>query len=179
MKRIIERELDAWRVQAVRKPLLLQGARQVGKTYLLEAFGARRFKQCHYVNFEEHESFIPVFAGDLSPKRIIQDLSLQLNSPINLQEDLLILDEVQQCPRALTSLKYFAERMPELAVCAAGSLLGVHLAECSFPVGKVDELYMFPLTFEEFLLAGPNTMLYEAFATIDGVTPLSETLHAK
>ena len=179
MKRTIARDLDAWRVQATRKPLLLQGARQVGKTFSLEDFAAQHFKQCHYVNFEEHESFIPTFAGDLSPKRIIQDLSLQLNSPINLQEDLLILDEVQQYPRALTSLKYFAERMPELAVCAAGSLLGVHLAECSFPVGKVDELHMYPLTFEEFLLAGPNTMLYEAFATIDGGTPLSEALHAK
>ena len=110
----------------------------MGKTYSLQAFGESCFPKCHYVNFEEQEAFISLFADDLSPHRIIQDLALLLNESINLKEDLLILDEVQQCPRALTSLKYFAEKMPELAVCAAGSLLGVHLGESSFPVGKVD-----------------------------------------
>lgn len=179
MKRLIAERLDVWQERGGRKPLLLQGTRQVGKTYSLKDFGSRHFRKFHYLNFEEHESFIPVFSGDLSPQRIIQDLALLRNEPIDLKEDLLILDEVQQCPRALTSLKYFAEDMPELAVCAAGSLLGVHLGESSFPVGKVDELHMFPLTFEEFLWAGPNVMLSEAFAAIDSMTPPSEALHAK
>lgn len=179
MKRTIAKELEAWRTRSGRKPLLLQGTRQVGKTYSLQEFGDTCFSKCHYINFEEQEAFISVFAADLNPNRIIQDLALLLNNHINLREDLLVLDELQQCPRALTSLKYFAEKMPELAVCAAGSLLGVHLGESSFPVGKVDELHMFPLTFEEFLMAGPNTMLYKAFKAIDDLIPLSDTLHAK
>lgn len=179
MQRLISRELDAWRTRSGRKPLLLQGTRQVGKTYSLQKFGRTCFPKYHYINFEEQEEFTAVFAADLNPRRIIQDLSLLLNEPINLQEDLLVLDELQQCPRALTSLKYFAERMPELALCAAGSLLGVHLGESPFPVGKVDELHMPPLTFEEFLLAGPNSILYEAYKAIDDLEPLSDVLHAK
>ena len=178
MKRLMTAELEAWQERQGRKPLLLQGTRQVGKTYSLKAFGRRCFRACHYINFEERESFTPAFAGDLSPENIVQELALLLNAPINIKEDLLVLDEVQQCPRALTSLKYFAEEMPELAVCAAGSLLGVHLGECSFPVGKVDEVHMYPMTFEEFLLAGPNTMLYEAFAAVSSTESLPETLHA-
>ncbi|MBT3295171.1 MAG: ATP-binding protein [Verrucomicrobia bacterium] len=178
MKRTISVDLEAWRERQGRKPLLLQGARQVGKTYSLKAFGSRHFRNFHYVNFEERESFIPAFKGDLTPREIIQELSLLLNAPINPEEDLLVLDEIQQCPRALTSLKYFAEDMPELAVCAAGSLLGVHLGECSFPVGKIDEIHMVPMTFEEFLLAGANRLLYESFEAINSTAPLSETLHA-
>lgn len=179
MKRIITSKLDEWRTKRNRKPLLLQGTRQVGKTYSLQKFGEDFFSKYHYVNFEEREQFISVFASDLNPQRIIQDLSLELNQSINLQNDFLILDEVQQCPRALTSLKYFAENMPELAICAAGSLLGVHLGESSFPVGKVDELHMFPLTFEEFLWNGPNIILYEIFKSVDEETVFTETLHAK
>ncbi len=179
MKRIIAKELDAWRLRHNRKPLLLHGTRQVGKTYSLQEFGKEKFRKYHYVNFEETENFITLFANDLQPKRIIQDLELLLNEPINIDLDLLILDEVQQCPRALTSLKYFAEKMPELALCAAGSLLGVHLGEGSFPVGKIEELHMPPLTFEEFLCAGPNTMLHDAFNSITESGSISDTLHEK
>ena len=179
MKRIASGQLDVWRTKNGRKPLLLQGARQVGKTYSLQEFGRNSFLRHHYINFEEQERFAAVFGGDLNPDRVVQDLSLLLNTPIDRQADLLIFDEIQQCPRALTSLKYFAERMPELAVCAAGSLLGVHLGESSFPVGKVDELRMGPLTFAEFILAGGNPMLHGAFAAIHELMPLSEALHAK
>jgi len=179
MKRLIRNDFEAWRESRTRKPLLVQGARQVGKTYAIREFGQTAFTRCHYINFEEQAQFVPVFDGDLSPVRIVQDLALILNTPIERQADLLFFDEIQQCPRALTSLKYFAERMPEMAVCAAGSLLGVHLGESSFPVGKVDELRMHPMTFEEFLLAGANPMLHEAFASIRALAPLSETLHAK
>jgi predicted AAA+ superfamily ATPase len=177
MKRKIWAELVAWKDSAERKPLLLQGARQVGKTFILKAFGKAHFQRVHYVNFEENASFIPVFAGDLNPTGILRDLSLSFEAPIDRCADLLILDEIQQCPRALTSLKYFAEAMPELAVCAAGSLLGVHLGECSFPVGKVDELRMHPLTFGEFLEAGDKPVLAEAFGGIRELAPLSPALH--
>jgi len=179
MKRNIHACLDRWRTSQGRKPLLLQGARQVGKTYSLREFAKTGFPRFHYINFEEQPSFVPVFAGDLTPDRIIQDLALLLNTPIDRQADLLILDEIQACPRALTSLKYFAEKMPELAVCAAGSLLGVHLGESPFPVGKVDELHLYPLTFDEFLMAGGTPVLHEAYAGIQRLTPLSVALHAK
>lgn len=179
MKRLIRADFEAWRTKNTRKPLLVQGARQVGKTYTIREFGQTAFPRCHYINFEEQAQFVPVFDGDLSPARIVQDLALILNMPIERQTDLLFFDEIQQCPRALTSLKYFAERMPEMAVCAAGSLLGVHLGESSFPVGKVDELRMHPMTFEEFLLAGGNPMLHAAFTSIQALVPLSEALHAK
>lgn len=179
MKRRIHSSLEAWRTKSSRKPLLLQGARQVGKTYSLKEFGTGGFRKYHYINFEEQGQFASVFAGDLSPARVVQDLALLLNTPIDRQADLLIFDEIQQCPRALTSLKYFAEQMPELAVCAAGSLLGVHLGESPFPVGKVDELRMVPLTFEEFLMAGGNSVLHEAFAAIHELAPLSAALHAR
>jgi len=179
MKRLIAKQLDAWKKQALRKPLLLQGTRQVGKTFTLKEFGQLSFPAVHYLNFEEQMSFSSAFSGDLDPIHILHDIALQRGLPINRGSDLLILDEIQQCPRALTSLKYFAEQMPELAVCAAGSLLGVHLGESSFPVGKVDELWMRPLTFEEFLMAGGNSTLTEAFAAIQDLAPLSEALHAK
>ena len=179
MKRSVFNVLEAWQQSGGRKPLLLQGARQVGKTTILKAFGQARFKRVHYVNFEENASFTPAFSADLNPASILRDLSLLLGAQIGRPTDLLILDEIQQCPRALTSLKYFAEEMPELAVCAAGSLLGVHLGECSFPVGKVDELRMYPLTFDEFLAAGGNTPLQEAFADVKELAPLSPVLHQR
>jgi predicted AAA+ superfamily ATPase len=179
MKRFMSDHLHVWKLRKNRKPLLLHGARQVGKTYSLKDFGKTRFPRYHYINFEEQPRFISVFDRDLDPARIIQDIALILGAPVDRQTDLLIFDEIQQCPLALTSLKYFAETMPELAVCAAGSLLGVHLGESSFPVGKVDELHMAPMTFEEFIMAGDNPMLHSAFRTIDKLSPLSDTVHMK
>jgi len=178
MKRTIDGKLDVWRRKPDRKPLLLQGARQVGKTFSLHEFGRAQFPRYHYINFEEKAQFSRLFDGDLDPFRIVQDLAILQNAPVNRGTDLLVLDEIQQCPRVLTSLKYFSEKMPELAVCAAGSLLGVHYGEGSFPVGKVDELRMAPLTFEEFLMAGGNAMLHDAFAAIREIAPLSAALHA-
>ncbi len=179
MKRNILEKLDAWKMSKARKPLLLQGARQVGKTYILKEFGQTRFERVHYINFEQDNRFNAAFAGKLVPESIVSDLSLLLETPIHVMTDLLILDEIQQCPRALTSLKYFAEGMPNLAVCAAGSLLGVHLGECSFPVGKIDELHMFPMTFEEFLQAEAEGMLSEAFGAIRDLSPLTPVLHQR
>lgn len=143
--------LLAWKIRPNRKPLLLGGTRQVGKTWLLKEFGARAFPRVHYVNLEEQGSLCSVFEGDLNPGRILRELEFALDSRIDPETDLLLLDEVQECPRALTSLKYFAESLPALSLCAAGSLPGLMLSHGSFPVGKVDLLTLHPLSFQEFL----------------------------
>jgi len=153
MKRHLLRNLIQWKQQKIRKPLILKGVRQTGKTYLLNQFGQSEFKACHYLNFERNQKAAALFKEDYDAKRILQDLSFLLNTSIDLQNDLVIFDEIQACPAALTSLKYFAEQLPELAICSAGSLLGLHLGETSFPVGKVDFLDMKPMCFAEFLEA--------------------------
>ncbi len=145
-------QLQAWKVKPGRKPLILKGVRQTGKTYLLEQFAREGFKRYHYLNCEKQESVRAVFERDLEPTRIIEDLRFLLKAPININEDLVIFDEIQACPKALTSLKYFCEELPELALCSAGSLLGLHLNEGSYPVGKVDMLHLHPMTFSEFLM---------------------------
>ncbi len=179
MKRKVLDHLLSWHCRKGRKPLLLQGARQVGKTYSLKEFGKANFQRVHYINFEESPSFIRVFEGDLAPSGILRDLSLAFETRIEPNRDLLILDEIQQCPRALTSLKYFAESMPDLAVCAAGSLLGVHLGHTAYPVGKVDGLHMHPMTFGEFLASNENPTLADAFGMIRDLAPLPPMLHQR
>jgi len=179
MKRTILERLRAWQKSRHRQPLLLQGPRQVGKTHSLKEFGASCFAGCHYVNFEEDERLGTAFGGGLDPKTILQNLSLGLNRTIAPATDLLILDEIQQCPRALTSLKYFAEDLPGLAICAAGSLLGVHLGECSFPVGKVDLCRMYPLSFEEFLMALEELPLLDGWRSLSAASAVSEVLHER
>ena len=134
--------------------MVLWGVRQCGKTYILEKFGKQEFQQTHYINFEqETESLNKIFAKDLKPKRIIEELSFYIKCNIDIEHDLVIFDEIQDCPRALTSLKYFCEQMPELALCCAGSLLGLQLNAASFPVGKVDIIHMHSMSFVEFLMA--------------------------
>ena len=151
MKRTINKNLLVWKNSKDRKPLILRGARQVGKTYTLQEFGKTEFPCCHYVNFEKDEQVIALFEDDLSPARIINELQFYLDASIDTARDLIIFDEIQRCPRALTALKYFREQMPEMALCSAGSLLGVTLANDSFPVGKVGFLDLYPLSFDEFL----------------------------
>lgn len=145
------KQLLAWRQNKNRKPLILKGVRQTGKSYLLEQFGRENFQQYHIINFEKQISAYQIFEDDLEPKRIIADLSFYLKSVIDIKKDLLVFDEIQACPKALTSLKYFCEELPELALCGAGSLLGLHLNEGSYPVGKVDMLHLYPMNFSEFL----------------------------
>lgn len=152
MDRALYKELLQWKGSQPRKPLLLKGARQVGKTHLLKTFGQQEFSSYHYINFEEDKKVHSVFEKDFFVTRILDELSLHLNQSIRVENDLLIFDEIQQCPKALTSLKYFCENRPDLAICAAGSLLGVKLTE-SFPVGKVQFLELYPFTFLEFLNA--------------------------
>lgn len=151
MKRYLIKKLRAWQTKKDRKPLILMGIRQTGKTYLLKQFGERYFERCHIINFEEQVTACSLFDGDLDPQKLINQLAFYLKTPIDIQRDLVIFDEIQACPRALTSLKYFCEQLPELALCSAGSLLGLTLNEGSYPVGKVDMLHLYPLTFSEFL----------------------------
>ena len=151
MKRRILEDLVQWKEKKDRKPLILNGARQVGKTYILHEFCKKYFNKFHYINFEHDEKATKIYCSRLDPLKIINDLRLYLDTPIDILNDLIFFDEIQQCPKAITSLKYFQENMPEMALCGAGSLIGVHLGESSFPVGKVDLLKMYPLSFDEFL----------------------------
>lgn len=163
MERLLLNDLARWKEKSDRKPLILRGARQVGKTWLLKEFGAKYFKDVCYINFEQKDLLGAIFEGTLSPQRIVEQLSLYFGRKIQPQETLLIFDEVQELPRALTSLKYFAEEAPEYAICCAGSLQGVALHEnTSFPVGKVDFLDLYPLSFREFLMACGEGMLVDS-----------------
>lgn len=160
MYRISLDELRIWKSKKDRLPLILLGARQVGKTWLLKEFGKHFFDDFCYINFEEAENIKSIFEGELSVQRIIEYLSVFHGKKIEKENTLIIFDEVQECPRALTSLKYFAENAKEYAICCAGSLLGVTLHEgTSFPVGKVDFLKIEPLSFKEFLLANGEEMI--------------------
>lgn len=159
MERNIVKELLKWKKeQKNRMPLVLYGARQVGKTYTLQHFGNDYYKNCIYVNFERMPIVTEFFDGDLQPERIIRFLEEYFSEKVIPEETLLIFDEIQACERALTSLKYFAEEAPEYHIAAAGSLLGVavHREKYSFPVGKVLMKTMYPLGFDEFLKATGN-----------------------
>jgi predicted AAA+ superfamily ATPase len=163
MYREIDEQLQEWKVSKNRKPLILSGARQVGKTYSLQEFGKNHFKQCHYLNLEKLPDLQDVFEGNLRPDSIVKEIELRLGKRIDVNSDLVVLDEIQAIPNALTSLKYFAEDLPQLAICSAGSLLGIQLNEQSFPVGKTDRLWLGPLKFKEFLTAFGRTLELEAY----------------
>ncbi len=155
MKRKLMNDLCKWKENLNRKPLILEGARQVGKTYLLQQFGREQYKNVVYVNFDRIDPDIAeLFTGSISPQRIVDFLAIKYDTAINPADTLLIFDEVQELPRALSSLKYFNEDAPQYHIAAAGSLLGVALHPgTSFPVGKVDFLRLEPLDFEEFCWA--------------------------
>jgi hypothetical protein len=177
MKRLILQELKKWKEKKDRKPLILKGVRQTGKTYVLKEFGESHFPHYHYLNFEHNKKAAKLFENDFDPKRILNDLSFLLNNPIDIKNDLLIFDELQECPAALTSLKYFSEQLPELALCCAGSLLGLHLSDSSFPVGKVDLLNMHPLCFAEFLEAQEDIKSLEILNNCTDKTTISTIVH--
>lgn len=154
MKRDIYKLLEEWKCSTRRKPLVLNGARQVGKTYALKHFGKTSYKKMAYLNFEKDEKLGQYFEGTLDPKQLIKILTIHTEIEIEPFHTLLILDEIQECPKALNSLKYFCEEANDYHVVAAGSLLGVKTArERGFPVGKVNFLHLYPLTFFEFLTA--------------------------
>lgn len=148
MERDIYQKLTDWKLLKDRKPLLLQGARQTGKTYILKEFGTKEYKNLIYCNFEEEPQLIEIFGRDLQPRRILEYLSLYKKAEIKPDTSLLFFDEIQSSNNALNSLKYFCEEAPQYHVVAAGSLLGVKLSvPKSFPVGKVTLLSLFPITF--------------------------------
>ena len=158
-RKIIE-DLKKWKNKKDRLPLILRGARQVDRTWILQEFGKECFDDVLYINFENAGSIADLFEENIKPKRIIEYLSAYHHKKIEPQKTLIIFDEIQEFPRALTALKYFAEETPEYAICCAGSLLGVFLHDkVSFPVGKVDFLELQPLDFEEFLIANDETPL--------------------
>ncbi len=179
MRRYFIDKLEAWRNKPDRKPLILKGARQVGKTYILQEFGRKSFPNYHYFNFEleENKNLSKIFDESLDPKFIISQLSFKIQKKIDIKNDLVIFDEVQFIPKALSSLKYFCEMMPELRLVSAGSLLGIHLNESSFPVGKVEFLNLFPMSFEEFLLGIGDQQAWEEIQNFDFKKPLPNLIH--
>lgn len=180
MKRLVEQRLLQWKNSANRKPLLIYGARQIGKTYSMLAFGKEHYANTVYCNFESTSDLHAVFERDLDPNRIIAAISAMYGVQIQKGTTLIIFDEIQACERALTSLKYFNEQANEYHIVAAGSLLGlaVNRGQYSFPVGKVDKLTMYPLSFEEFLSATGNEKLIELIRTsFSDFSPLA--LHEK
>ncbi len=179
MKRKIYTNLLEWKDSPGRFPLLLKGARQVGKSYILQEFGENEFPGHHIFNFEKDKKMSAAFESDLNPERIITELSIHSGKSINIDKDLVIFDEIQECPGALTSLKYFSEKMPQLALCCAGSLIGIKLSTGSFPVGKVDLLNLYPMNFEEFLMALKDAVALELYQHSDSVDTHSEIVHQK
>ena len=154
MERQIMEELILWKRKKNRKPLILKGARQVGKTWIMKEFGVRQFKNVAYVNFDRNSRMQRVFEGDFDIRSIIQAINIETKEAVRPEDTLIIFDEIQEAPRAISSLKYFCEEAPEYAVVAAGSLLGVAIHEgTSFPVGKVDMLDIYPMNYREFLAA--------------------------
>lgn len=181
MERKAMEALEAWKVSKRRKPLIVQGARQVGKTWLIREFGRHSFKQVAYITFFNNENLIRAFEGSIDATRLINILSIESGTIVGNDDTLLILDEIQECPRALMALKSFAEERPNIPVIAAGSLLGVALSRNSgqralgdtpsrrimFPVGKVDWLTLQPMTFIEFLHAVGQSGLASALEAGD------------
>ncbi len=154
MYRIAIEHLNKWKASKRRKPLIIEGARQVGKTWLMKEFGKQAYADTVYINFDSNSKMAELFASDLDTDRLIMGLELHAGRKINPDNTLLIFDEVQEVPRALASLKYFYENAPQYHIVCAGSLLGIALHEgSSFPVGKVDFFRLYPLSFKEFLMA--------------------------
>ncbi len=180
MKRDVYKLLEGWKGAPRRKPLVLNGARQVGKTHALKHFGTTEYEKMAYLNFEKDEKLAQYFEGTLDPKELLKVLSIHTGVDIEPGTTLLIFDEVQECSRALGSLKYFCEEAPEYHVIAAGSLLGVKLTrDKGFPVGKVNFLSMYPLTFFEFLSALGQEKLRLFLEEYKTYEPLPNPLHEK
>ena len=156
MKRIITRKLLNWKNSLRRKPLLLRGARQIGKTWIIKDFAEQHYKSIVTIDFEKERELHSLFSGNLDPVTIRQSIEIIKKVKIIPEETLLFFDEIQSCPRAITALRYFYEKMNEIHVIAAGSLLEFALSEISFPVGRVQSLNMYPMTFAEYLMATEN-----------------------
>lgn len=178
MEREFYQKLLKWKESRLRKPLVLRGARQVGKTYILTDFAKREYADHVYINFDENPHFSSFFAENLDPDRIIKELNIFFKKTIQPNSTLIIFDEIQECPPALACLKYFCERKNEYHIATAGSLLGVKLTE-GFPVGKVNFLDLAPLNFFEFLHAHGERELVEMLKEMQQPKSISEIFHNK
>ncbi len=168
MYRIAIENLLKWKASKNRKPLIIEGARQVGKTWLMKEFGKQAYKDIVYINFDSNSIMAALFAADLNTDRLIMGLELFAGRKIDPNNTLIVFDEVQEVPRALSSLKYFYENAPQYHIVCAGSLLGIALHEgTSFPVGKVDFLKLYPLSFMEFLIATDKERFAELLDNMD------------
>ncbi|MBO4745266.1 MAG: ATP-binding protein [Bacteroidales bacterium] len=179
MKRTLYNQLVEWKNKSTRKPLILEGARQVGKTWLMKEFGKKEFENMVYVNCADEEFAKSLFLHNLKPDRIVRDVVANTRQRIEAGKTLLVFDEIQDAPNGITSLKYFCENVPDLHVMAAGSLLGVvHHPGESYPVGKVDILRLYPMSFEEFLWAKGYDKLAEVLDECEweSITTLGDTL---
>ena len=179
LERKIDAELENWKQLPKRKPLVLRGARQVGKSSAVRNL-AIQFKYFIEINFDESPSYTAIFENDLDPIAICEQLSVITNTPIVAGETLLFFDEIQSCIPAISALRYFYEKIPQLHLIAAGSLLEFALSEIpSFGVGRVRSIFMYPLSFEEFLLANKENSLLEAVTKATTQKALSEIFHQK
>lgn len=180
MQRSAYHQLKEWKASVKRKPLIVQGARQVGKTYLISEFGKKEYSNFVYLNFERDKSLESLFEKSLDPDTIINNISLYIGKKIVAEDTLLVFDEIQTVPAVLTSLKYFYEQAPDYHLIAAGSLLGVSVGkERSFPVGKVNFLTLYPMSFSEYLAASGEDLLAKKLNEITSPESLPEILHAK
>lgn len=174
MKRFILNELIKWKDSKYRKPLIIKGARQIGKTYILKQFGEENYEGIAYFNFDHDEDLQNLFKITKNPKRILEQLAFIYGKAILPRKTLIVFDEIQECPDALNSLKYFKEEANEYHIICAGSLLGIRLSHTSFPVGKVDFLNMYPMTFSEFLIADNCENLVEYMRTIKNIESIPD-----
>ena len=174
MQRFILKKLIEWKESKYRKPLILKGARQVGKTYILKQFGKENYEGVAYFNFDHDEDLYNLFQNTKDPKRILEQLAFIYGKAIIPGKTLIIFDEIQECPNALNSLKYFYEEANEYHIACAGSLLGIRLSHTSFPVGKVDFLNMYPMTFSEFLIADNAQNLVDYMDSLEKIEKIPD-----
>lgn len=179
MYRYIKEKLIKWKNDNDRKPLILRGARQVGKTYIIKEFGNENYESVAYFNFDHDNQLQNLFINTKDPKRILEQLSFVHGKAIIPEKTLIVFDEIHECPDALNSLKYFCEEANEYHIISAGSLLGIRLSHTSFPVGKVDFLDMHPMTFSEFLVADDNQSLVDYMSSINKIENIPDIIFDK
>lgn len=175
MERFILKKLLDWKNSPYRKPLILKGVRQVGKTWILKEFGKRYYENTAYFNFDENDEYKQFFETTKDVDRILQNLMLASGQKIVPEKTLIIFDEVQDCPKVINSMKYFCENAPQYHIACAGSLLGIALAKpSSFPVGKVNFMQIDPMTFSEFLIANGDENLATYLESVDTIEPIPD-----
>ncbi len=178
MERLVLNKLKTWKESKHRKPLILKGVRQSGKTWVLKEFGKRYYKNVAYFNFDENEEYKQFFETTKDVSRILQNLMMASGQTIKPGETLIVFDEIGECNKALNTLKYFCENVPEYHVACAGSLLGIALSKpASFPVGKVDFLDIAPMTFTEFLMANGDNNLADYLRNVDTIAPIPDAFY--